>query len=71
MYMRDKEGDRRAVLSLNYPGLELEGSDRVGDFEHVVLTKFGKGGPTGVEVRLREEVLDEDNQPKEGRLEKL
>ncbi len=71
MYMRDKEGDRRAVLSLAHPGPELEGSDRVGDFERVVLTKFGKNGPTGVEVRLREEVLDEDAQPKEGRLEKL
>ncbi|KAJ6788783.1 hypothetical protein PWT90_09014 [Aphanocladium album] len=71
MYARDRDGDRRVVLSLNYPGPELEGSDRVGDFEHVVLTKFGKGGPTGVEVRLREEILDEGKQPKEGRLEKL
>ncbi|XWW95292.1 hypothetical protein V2A60_003249 [Cordyceps javanica] len=69
MYMRESDG--RAVLSLNYPGPELEGTDRVGDFEHVVLTKFGKKGPTGVEVRLREEILDEDAQPKEGRLEKL
>lgn len=71
MYMRDKEGDRRAVLSLNFPGPELEGSDRAGDFERVVLAKFGKKGPTGVEVRLREEILDEDGQPKSGRLEKL
>ncbi|KAM3434497.1 hypothetical protein NHJ13734_005972 [Beauveria thailandica] len=71
LYMRESDG--RAVLSLCYPGPELEGAegDRVGDFEHVVLTKFGKKGPTGVEVRLREEVLDEDAQPKEGRLEKL
>ncbi|KAM3546317.1 hypothetical protein ARSEF1564_000805 [Beauveria bassiana] len=71
LYMRESDG--RAVLSLAYPGPELEGAggDRAGDFEHVVLTKFGKKGPTGVEVRLREEVLDEDAQPKEGRLEKL
>ncbi|OAA62160.1 NUDIX family hydrolase [Cordyceps fumosorosea ARSEF 2679] len=68
MYLR---ADRRAVLSLAYTGPELEGQGREGDFEHVVLTKFGKNGPTGVEVRLREEVLDEDEQPKEGRLEKL
>lgn len=71
MYMRDKEGDNRAVLSLNYPGPELEGSDRVGDFERVVLAKFSKKGPINVEVRLREEVLDEDGQSKSGRLEKL
>lgn len=71
MYMRDQDGDKRVVLSLAFPGPELEGSDRVGDFEHVVLVKPSKAGPTNVQVRLREEVLDEDKQPKEGRLENL
>lgn len=50
--------DKRVVLALEKPGLELEGTDRGGDYERVVLVSFGKGGPTNVEVRLREETLE-------------
>jgi hypothetical protein len=60
LYIRDS--DNRAVLALEHPGPELDGSDRAGDWERVVLAKFGKGGPSKVEVRLREEVLAEDGQ---------
>ncbi|KAK5656934.1 hypothetical protein OQA88_3456 [Cercophora sp. LCS_1] len=49
----------RVVLGLDKPGPELEGSGRGGDPERVVLVKFGKEGPSGVEVKGREEVLRE------------
>ncbi|KAG5924831.1 hypothetical protein E4U61_006416 [Claviceps capensis] len=56
-----RERDERVVMALDKPGPELETScDRGGDWERVVLAKFGKGGPSGVEVRMREEILEEE-----------
>lgn len=58
---RDK--DDREVMALDKPGPELEEvGDRGGDWERVVLTRFGKGGPSSVEVRMREEVLKEERE---------
>ncbi|KAK2599932.1 hypothetical protein QQS21_005316 [Conoideocrella luteorostrata] len=54
-----REQDNRVVLALDKPGPELEGSDRGGDWERVALAKFGKGGPSDVEIRMREDVLEE------------
>ncbi|KAI3328194.1 hypothetical protein F4824DRAFT_493375 [Ustulina deusta] len=59
-----RHGDRRAILGLDKPGAELKGSGRGGDWERVVLVHFGKGGPTHVEVRGREEVLAEEREAK-------
>ncbi|KAG6059393.1 hypothetical protein E4U17_006383 [Claviceps sp. LM77 group G4] len=62
---RDK--DERVVMALDKPGPELEASrDRGGDWERVILAKFGKGGPSGVEVRMREEFLGEEREGPEG-----
>ncbi|KAI1433915.1 hypothetical protein GGR50DRAFT_457645 [Xylaria sp. CBS 124048] len=52
--------DGRSVLALDKPGRELLGSERGGDWERVVLVRFGKKGPSEVEVRDREEVLAEE-----------
>ncbi len=61
-----RKGDGRAVLGLDKPGPELEGSGRRGDSERVVLVRFGKEGPREVEVRLRRDVLGEEREgPKE------
>ncbi|RYC56742.1 hypothetical protein CHU98_g9474 [Xylaria longipes] len=57
-----RHDDQRSILALDKPGLELKGSDRGGDWERVVLVKFGKGGPRNVEVRGREEVLAEERE---------
>jgi len=54
-----RKSDKRSVLSLEKPGLELEGSGRRGDEKLVILTKFTKGVPRDVEVRLRTETLEE------------
>ncbi|KAF5027121.1 hypothetical protein F66182_786 [Fusarium sp. NRRL 66182] len=59
-----RKDDKRIVLGLDKPGPELKGSDRGGDWERVVLVNFGKGGPTNVEVRRREDVLDEERKSK-------
>ncbi|KAF2963636.1 hypothetical protein GQX73_g9926 [Xylaria multiplex] len=59
-----RHSDRRSILALDKPGEELKGSDRGGDWERVVLVKFGKGGPTNTEVRGREEVLAEEREAK-------
>lgn len=56
--------DGRVVLALDKPGPELKGSDRAGDWERVVLVKFGKGGPTQVEMRRREDALEEERKLK-------
>ncbi|KAI0425175.1 hypothetical protein F5Y09DRAFT_322399 [Xylaria sp. FL1042] len=56
--------DQRAILALDKPGNELKGSGRGGDWERVVLVKFGKAGPSNVEVRGREEVLAEEREAK-------
>ncbi|KAH6900453.1 hypothetical protein B0T10DRAFT_554989 [Thelonectria olida] len=55
-----RKADKRVVLALDKPGAELKHTDRAGDWERVVLVNFGKGGPTNVEVRRREEVLEEE-----------
>ncbi|KAF4343256.1 nucleoside diphosphate-linked moiety X motif 19 mitochondrial [Fusarium beomiforme] len=55
-----RKQDKRIVLGLDRPGPELRGSERGGDWEHVVLVNFGKGGPTNVEVRRREDALEEE-----------
>uniref|UniRef100_A0A4E9DYZ6 Nudix hydrolase domain-containing protein n=1 Tax=Gibberella zeae TaxID=5518 RepID=A0A4E9DYZ6_GIBZA len=59
-----RKQDKRIVLGLDKPGPELRDSERGGDWERVVLVNFGKGGPTNVEVRGREEVLEEERQSK-------
>ena len=55
-----KKGDGRAVLGLDKPGLELEGSGRKGDRERVVLVNFRKDGPRNVEVAWRKDVFREE-----------
>jgi len=62
--MRRKE-DGRNVLALDKPGPELEGTDRRGDSEFVVLVNFKKEGPRDVEVRLRKEVFEDERHGKE------
>lgn len=57
--------DGRVVLGLEKPGPELKGSGRGGDWERVVLVRFDKGTATEVEVRLREDVFDEERSRKE------
>lgn len=49
--------DGRVALGLDYLGPELEGSDKKGEADRVVLTRFKKEGPRDVEVRWRQEVL--------------
>ena len=62
-----KRGDGRAVLGLDKPGTELEGSKRRGDRERVVLVEFGKGGPRRVEVAWRADVFREERSEGGGR----
>ncbi|KAI1338713.1 hypothetical protein F5Y15DRAFT_416482 [Xylariaceae sp. FL0016] len=54
-----REQDQRAILGLHSPGSELKGSLKGGDWERVVLVKFGTGRVANVEVRGRQEVLAE------------
>lgn len=49
--------DGRVALGLDYLGPELEGSDKKGEADRVVLTRFKKEGPREVEVRWKQEVL--------------
>ncbi|KAF5003639.1 hypothetical protein FDECE_9810 [Fusarium decemcellulare] len=65
-----RKDDKRVVLGLDKPGPELKDTDRGGDWERVVLVNFGKGGPSNVEVRRREDVLEEEKNSK-GSNEKL
>lgn len=58
--MRSKDG--RSILGLDKPGVELQGSERRGDAERVVLVDFKKEGPRNVEVRWRKEVMEEERQ---------
>lgn len=60
-----RSGDGRVVLGLDKPGVELKGSDRAGDWERVALVRWGKGGPVDVEIRNREEVLEEERELKD------
>lgn len=55
-----RKTDGRSVLALDKPGPELKDSGRRGDEKRVVLVKFSKEGPRDVEVKLREEILDEE-----------
>jgi len=55
-----RKSDGRAVLSLDKPGYELEGTQRRGDAERVVLVEFRKEGPRKVEVAWRRDVLEEE-----------
>ncbi|KAI0144579.1 hypothetical protein GGR57DRAFT_507451 [Xylariaceae sp. FL1272] len=59
-----RQSDKRIILGLDKAGVELKGTGRGGDWERVVLVNFGKGGPTNVEVRGREEVLSEEREGK-------
>ncbi|KAI2640948.1 hypothetical protein GGS21DRAFT_350250 [Xylaria nigripes] len=56
--------DGRAVLGLDKPGAELRGTGRGGDWERVVLVRFGNAGPVGAEVRGREEAIAEVREAK-------
>lgn len=55
-----RKSDGRTVLSLEKPGHELEGSERKGEKERVVLVNFKKDGPRNVEVVWRKDVLDSE-----------
>ncbi|RYP71622.1 hypothetical protein DL769_004662 [Monosporascus sp. CRB-8-3] len=57
-----RRSDGRTILGLDKPGPELKGIDRGGDWERVVLVKFGKGVARDVEVRSRGEVLAEERE---------
>jgi hypothetical protein len=59
-----KEGDGRAAMSLEKPGLELEGTSRRGEKERVVLVKFSKEGPRQLEVAWRKDVFKEERSGK-------
>ncbi|KAF3359102.1 hypothetical protein VdG1_02664 [Verticillium dahliae VDG1] len=59
-----RSSDKRIVLGLDKPGLELKDSGRGGDWERVVLVKFSKEGPRKVEIRDREEILAEEREEK-------
>jgi len=55
-----RKSDKRSVLGLHHPGPELKDSDRRGDEKRVVLVKFSKEGPRNVEVRLKQDIFDEE-----------
>lgn len=57
-----RKSDSRVVLALDKPGPELANTGRGGDWDHVVLVRFTKSGPTGVEVRPRDDVLREQRE---------
>ena len=66
LMMRKKDG--KNVLSLEKPGPELKDSDRRGDERLVVLVNFTRAGPKDLEVRLKQEVLDEERAIKDTKL---
>ncbi|XXH06011.1 hypothetical protein Hte_012456 [Hypoxylon texense] len=57
-----RKSDKRVILGLDKPGPELKRTDRGGDIERVALVRFVKGTAKDVEVRSREEVLEEERQ---------
>lgn len=67
-YLPISRQDGRMALALEEPGPELEGSDRGGDYDRVVLVNNGDGGPRHSEVRWRDEVLAEDDSDRVGKL---
>ncbi|KAM5449850.1 hypothetical protein MaudCBS49596_004612 [Microsporum audouinii] len=48
--------DGRLIMDLNYPGKELQKTEKRGDPDRVILVEFKKEGPRGVEVRWLSEV---------------
>lgn len=60
-----KGSDGRAVLGLDKPGPELEGSGRRGDPESVILVDFRKEGPRKVEVAWKKDVFKGEREAKE------
>lgn len=60
-----RKSDGRIVLGLDKPGVELQRTGRGGDGERVALVKFTSGGPRDVEIRDRQEVLDEEHKDME------
>ena len=65
--------DGRTILTLDNPGLEVDGKGRKGDRERVALAVFTKAGPTKVEISMRKDVeeLLRDTQKSSTRGEKL
>lgn len=57
-----RQSDGRGVLALDKPGPELKDSGRRGDEKRVVLVTFKKEGPRNVDVRLKQDVLDEERE---------
>lgn len=55
-------GDKRVVLSLDNPGLDLKERGRRGVKDYVVMVAFAKEGPRQVEVKLRSEVFGESKE---------
>ena len=53
--------DGRLILGLDWPGPELEKSEKKGETDRVVLVRFKKEGPREVEIRWRHEVLGEQS----------
>lgn len=53
-----KRKDGRVAMTLDKPGPELEGR-RSGNKDHVVLVEFKKEGPRRLEVKTRQEALEE------------
>ncbi|PGH05513.1 40S ribosomal protein S21 [Polytolypa hystricis UAMH7299] len=51
-----KVSDGRVILSLDYVGPELQGSDKRGEPDRVVLVAFSKEGPRNVEIRWRRDL---------------
>jgi len=60
-----KQGDGRAVLALDKPGPELEGSGRRGDADRVVLVRFNKEGPRELDVAWKKDIIREEREAKE------
>lgn len=54
--------DGRAALALDHPGPELNGTNRRGDSDRVVLVQFVKGSARRVDVRWKKDVLAEDRE---------
>lgn len=63
----DKESGE-AVVGLDRPGAELEGTGRRGDGERVVLVKMEKQGARVLDVRSRDDFLKKSGKAKSGKL---
>lgn len=59
-----QHSDGRLILGLEWPGPELEGTDKKGEPDRVALVNFKKEGPRNVEIRWRHEVIPEEQAPK-------